>query len=76
MNRQKIIHFFYGEGNEDHQLGTGLLKHKRIISAVRKVQFVCDRMSHITLRGCWCNIIILNLHVPCQDKSTGIKDSF
>jgi exonuclease III len=37
---------FYGAGNEDHQLG-----HKRIVSAVRKVEFVSDRMSHIILRG-------------------------
>jgi hypothetical protein len=26
--------FFYGAGNEDHQLGTGCFGHKRILSAV------------------------------------------
>jgi hypothetical protein len=50
--------------------------HKRIISAVRRVEFVSDRMSYIILRGRWCNIIVVIVHVPCEDTSDDIKDSF
>jgi exonuclease III len=68
--------FFYGVGHEDHQLGTTFLVHKRIISAVRRIEFVSDRMSYIILRVRWCNIIVLNVHAPLEDKSDDVKDSF
>jgi hypothetical protein len=68
--------FLYGQGNGDHQLGTGFFVHKRIVSAVRSVEFVSDRMSYITLRGRWCNIIALNVHAPREDKGDYVKDSF
>jgi hypothetical protein len=36
--------------------------YKRIISAVKRVEFVSDRMSYIILRDRWCHIIVLNVH--------------
>jgi hypothetical protein len=60
--------FFCGERNEDHRLGTGFFVHKRIISAVRRVEFISVTMSYITVRSDWCNIIILNVHVLCEDE--------
>jgi hypothetical protein len=54
--------FFYGKGTESHAFGTGFLVHKRIISAVKRVEFVSDSMSYIILRGRWFHIIVLNIH--------------
>jgi hypothetical protein len=33
-------------------------------------------MSYIILRGRWCNIIVLNVHAPCEDKGGEERDSF
>ena len=57
-------------------MGTGFFVHQRIASAVKRVEFVSDRMSYIVLRGCWNNIIVLNVHAPSEEKSDDSKDSF
>ena len=51
MVRAEDYNFFYGKGNENHQLGTGLFVHHRTVSAVKRVEFISDRMSYIILTG-------------------------
>jgi hypothetical protein len=50
--------------------------HKGIISAVKRVEFVSERMSCIILRGCWYHVIVLNVHVSTEDETDDVKDSF
>jgi hypothetical protein len=68
--------FFCRKENENHELDTSLLVYKRIISAVKRVEFVSDRMSYIILRGHWFHIIVLNVHAPTEDKTDDVKDGF
>jgi exonuclease III len=37
--------FFYGKGQENRQLGTGFFVHERMVSAIKRVEFVSARMS-------------------------------
>jgi len=33
-------------------------------------------MSYLVLRGCSCNIVVLHVHAPSEEKSDDSKDSF
>jgi len=57
-------------------LGTGRFVHHRIVSTVKRVEFVSNKVSYIVLRGRWFNIIVLNVHAPSEEKSDDSKDSF
>jgi hypothetical protein len=43
--------FFYGKRNDNHELDIGSLVHMGMISAVKRVESVNDRISYIILRG-------------------------
>jgi hypothetical protein len=67
---------FSGKGHKNHQLGTGLFVHQRIVPAIKRVEFVSDRMSYIVLRGRWCNIIVPNVHASTKEKGDDSNVSF
>jgi hypothetical protein len=56
--------------------GQDFFIHHRIVSAVKRVQSVSDRVSYIVLIGHWFNVIVLNVHAPSEEKSCDSKDSF
>ena len=39
--------FFYGKGSKNHQLGTRFFVNHRTVAAVKRMDFVSDRTSHI-----------------------------
>jgi hypothetical protein len=65
--------FLYGKGNESHQMGTGYFVYHRIVSTVKRVRSV---INSIFLRGRWCNIFVLNVHAPSEEKNVDSKYIF
>jgi hypothetical protein len=51
------------------------LVHHSIVSAIKRVEFVSDRVSYRVLRGCWY-IFVLNVHAPSEEKSDDSKGRF
>jgi hypothetical protein len=45
-----------------------------MVSAVKRVEFVSDRMSCIVLRSRWCDTIVLNVHAPSDDPKDSIYE--
>ena len=47
---QEIITFSMEKEKKTHQSGTGFFVHHRIVSSLKRVEFVSDRVSYIVLR--------------------------
>jgi hypothetical protein len=67
--------YFYGKESENYELDTSFFVHKSIMSLVKRIEFISDRMLYIILRGRWCCIIVLNVATLTEDKTDPVKDS-
>jgi hypothetical protein len=60
---------FYEKGNKNYQMGKGVFVQDEQVSAVKSVELISDTVSCIDLRGLWCKIIILSVHILTEEKN-------
>jgi hypothetical protein len=60
--------FFYGNRNTDYHLGTCFIVHKGIISTVKRVEFVSDRIAGVTGIQEMCAIEIIKKGTKTKKK--------
>jgi hypothetical protein len=65
--------FLYGNGNEYHRLGTGFIVNMRIISRVKRVEFIRHRVSYIIIGGRWCDIVP-NVNTATEDEKKNFDE--
>ena len=51
------LQFFLWKRKRKSSIGKRIFLHHRIISAVKRVEFVSDGITYIVLRGCCRNVI-------------------
>jgi len=56
------LYFFLWKRKLKLSIENRMFVQHRIVSAVKRVEFVSNIKSHIVPRVCWCNIIVLNVH--------------
>ncbi|PSN38677.1 hypothetical protein C0J52_08897 [Blattella germanica] len=66
---------FFG-GATKPEFGTGFLVRRNILSAIRDIKFVSDKISYIILKGNRHDFIIVNVYGPTEASDDTIKDEF
>ena len=54
----------------------GFVIHESILTALKDVKFINDRMSYAVFRGAWYNLVFFNVHCPTEEKEDDIKNEF
>jgi hypothetical protein len=70
------LYFFLWKRTQKSSTGNRIFVHYRIVTAVKRVESVSDRMPYIVLRGSWSNTTVLKACAPTEEKSEDSKACF
>jgi hypothetical protein len=49
---------------------------RELYHQLKRVEFVSNRMPYIIIKGRWCHIVVLNVHVPNENIIDYVKNCF
>jgi len=72
--QEQRISIYSMERKRKSSIGNRIFVHHRTVSAVKRVEFVSDRVSHTVLSGRYCNIIVVNVHAQNEEEGDDSKE--
>jgi len=57
-------------------LGRGIFVHHRVVTVIKRVEFINSVVSYRAQRCRWHNIVVLNVPAPSEEKNDDSKDTF
>ncbi|VVC46374.1 Endonuclease/exonuclease/phosphatase [Cinara cedri] len=67
---------FYWDCDDRRQFSTGFVVHKSIVPNVMEFKTFNPRISLLTIKTYWCNLTIISVHAPTEEKTQEEKDDF
>jgi len=72
--QEQGISIYSMERKRKSSIGNRIFVHHRTVSAVKRVEFISDRVSHTVLGGRYCNIIVVNVHAQNEEEGDDSKE--
>ena len=72
--QEQGISIYSMERKRKSSIGNRIFVHHRTVSAVKRVEFISDRVSRTVLGGRYCNIIVVNVHAQNEGEGDDSKE--
>jgi len=68
--------FYSGTSNDKHENGVGFLVNDQILTSIKKLTSINDRICHIRIAEKPYDIILICVYSPTEAEEEDIKDIF
>ena len=76
LKKDKYSIYYSCNPNTTGQAGTGFLIQKSAINKILGFEPISDRICKLRVKGKFCNITLINIYAPMEDKEDETKEQF